>query len=280
MKAYHNPSRPMLALLGATLAISSSSLSQAAIGSYYVGVDTLQTIASGTYAGLANPNYQRLTFLYAHPNVVTPSSNHYHSKATLGYTGPYLGAGTATATSASNYVPEGSNPPLTLTIANGGLYDNKLISASQAGNGFSFLTLVDTGKIDGFAAGTPEHYMFNSSSGRWTGALTGADVHLKLVSLSAGLHVGDSTTLNLFSNPGDDLHLEDSFSFTPVFWMDANAANGNYTASFKLTDESGTFGDSGTFEYRFQVIPEPSSIAVLSLAGIAFGFRRNRGNRS
>jgi hypothetical protein len=274
--------RSFRSLLWAAAIVSGPSLAQGAIASYYVGVDTLQNIASGTYAGLPNPNYQRLTFLYAHSFEARPGINHYHSKGTQIYTGPNLGAGTAVTTSASNFVPEGANPPLVLSVANGGLYDNKLISAPIAGNAFSFLTLEDTGKLSGFAAGTGEHFMFNSSSGRWTGSLVGADVHLQLVSLSAGLNVGSSAALNLFVNPGDELHLEDSFSFTPVFWTDADAAVGTYTATFKLTDERGVgaLGDSGNFEYRFQVIPEPSSIAVLSVAGIAFGFRRKRANRS
>lgn len=249
-----------------------SHLASAATASYYVGVDGLQTIASGAYAGMANPNYNRLTLLFAHFES-NPSSNHYHSKGVQIYSGP---AGSPTViTSSSNYLPEGSNPPLVLSVASGGLYDGKLSSHPVSGNAFSDLTLQDTGKLDGFAAGSGESYMFNSSGGRWNGALTGADVHLQLVSLTAGLNVGTSTTLNLFSNPGDEHHLDESFSFNPVFWTDANAAPGDYIARFKLTDESGTFGDSGTFEYRFQVVPEPSSLLTACLGGLVL-LRRKR----
>lgn len=247
----------------------------AAFVSYYVGMDGLATIASGTYAGLSNPNYNRLTFLYAHVYPESPASNHYHSKGIQIYSGPNLGEGaTVTGTSSSNYVPEGTLPPLNLSFSSGGLYNGKLISAVESGNAFSALTLEDTGMLVGSAPGSGESVLFNSSGGRWNGPLTGADVHLELVSLTSGLNVGNTTTLNLFLNPGDNLHLDESFSFTPLFWTDANAAPGVYTAQFKLTDESGTFGDSGAFEYRFNVVPEPSSALFGAFGALALLRRR------
>ncbi len=280
MKSKNSPNKMSRIVLALTMSVAAISNAEAAFVSYYVGVDTLPTLASGAYSGLSNPNFNRLTFLYAHPNEVTPSSSHYHSKGIQIYTGPNLGEGlTATTTSANNFLPEGSNPPIPLMFASGGIYDGKLASQSIAGNPFSFLTIEDTGKLAGFGAGTPEHFMFNSSSGRWNGILAGADVHLELVNLSAGLNIGGfyegGEFLNLFAAPGDDLHLEDSFSFTPTFWTDADAAPGDYTAQFKLTDESDTFGESGTFEFRFTVVPEPSS-ALLGAVGALALLRRRR----
>ncbi|GAA5130919.1 PEP-CTERM sorting domain-containing protein [Luteolibacter yonseiensis] len=248
----------------------------AAFVSYYVGVDGLATIASGTYAGLSNPNLNRLTLLYAHVYPDTPASNHYHSKGVYRYTGPNLGEGqTSTEINPANYLPEGTAPPLLMTVGTGGLYDGKFVSAPEPGNPFSLSTIQDTGKLSGFSPGSGESILFNSGANRWNGSLIGADVHLELVSLSAGLNVGNSTVLNLFSSPGDNHHLDDSFSFTPVFWTDADASPGTYTAQFKLTDESGIFGDSGTFEYRFDVVPEPSS-ASLGAFGVLALFRRRR----
>jgi hypothetical protein len=253
------------------------------IAGYLVGVDGLATIASGTYAGLANPNYQRLTFLFAHTYVDTPASNHYHSKGIYRYTGPNLGSGTAVEVSTSNFLPEGNIAPVTLTLASGGAYDGKLVSAPiaepDARHPFSFFTIEDTGKLTGFVPGAPETILLNSSSGRWNGPLTGADVHLQLVSLTPGLNVGVGSLLNAFVNPGDDWHLEDSFSFTPTFWTELNATPGNYVAQFKLTDEAEIFGDSGTFEFRFEVpaaaIPEPSAFAALAGLG-ALGLAATR----
>lgn len=251
------------------------STGNSAFVSYYVGVDGLVSIASGTYAGLSNPNHNRLTFLYAHVYPDTPTSNHYHSKGVYRYTGPNLGEGqTSTEINPANYLPEGTASPLLMTVGIGGLYDGKFVSAPESGNPFSFHTIQDTGKLSGFTSGSGEDILFNSSSNRWNGSLAGADVHLELVSLSDGLNVGSSSILNLFANPGDSYHLDDSFSFNPVFWSDANAALGTYTAQFKLTDESGIFGDSGTFEYRFGVIPEPSSALLGALGAIALLRRR------
>jgi hypothetical protein len=257
------------------------------IGGYFVGVDGLASIATGTFAGLANPNYQRLTFLYAHTYEDTPASNHYHSKAIYRYDPASTFASPVVQQSPSNYVPEGAIAPLTLSLAAGGAYDGKLVSAplpeADPRHGFSFTTIEDTGALAGFGPTAPETILFNSSGGRWNGALTGADVHIVLVGLTAGLNVGVGLDLNAFENPGDDFHLADSFSFTPTFWTDFNATPGLYTAQFMLTDEEGIFGDSGTFEFRFEVaaapIPEPSTYAALAGLGmLGFAVLRRRRN--
>ncbi|RYD47021.1 MAG: hypothetical protein EOP83_28700, partial [Verrucomicrobiaceae bacterium] len=39
---------------------------EAALVSYYIGIDGQQTIATGEFAGQVNPNYNRVTLLYAH----------------------------------------------------------------------------------------------------------------------------------------------------------------------------------------------------------------------
>lgn len=254
------------------------------IASYIVGVDSRTTIPSGTYAGLNNPNHNRLTLLFAHTYVDTPASNHYHSKGVYVYTGPNLGASTATTVSSSNFLPEGTLPPLTLTLASGGFYDGKLVSAPIAdpldqNYAFSFLTLEDVDKLRGFGPTDPETILLDSSSGRWNGSLAGADVHLELVFRTPGLNIGVGALTNAFVNPGDDWHLEDSFSFTPTFWTEANVDIGTYIAQFKLVDENAVFGDSGTFEFRFQVIPEPSAAAALAgftALGLVATRRRHR----
>ncbi len=47
---------------------------------FYVGLDGFEILSTGTYAGLENPNYNRLTFLYVHRNENRPESSHFHSK--------------------------------------------------------------------------------------------------------------------------------------------------------------------------------------------------------
>ena len=56
------------ALGGALLALTAPAVQafDPAIASYFIGVDGQAIIPTGTYAGLPNPNHQRLTFLYAH----------------------------------------------------------------------------------------------------------------------------------------------------------------------------------------------------------------------
>ena len=256
---------------GALLSLASA---EAALVSYYVGVDGLQTIATGEFAGQANPNYNRLTFLYAHNNEATPASNHYHSKGIYRYQ-PGTGASPVIDQSPSNYLPEGTNPPLTFTTG-GGIYIGMTVAQEDPGNHSSLIDIRDTGDISSFAVGSGEHYMFNSSGGRYAGSLAGADIHLVLMSMSPGLNIGSDSAFSIgLTNPGDEFHLGDDVNFSPVFWLDENAAAGDYVARFKLVDEEGVFGDSGEFEFRYAVVPEPSA-ALLAGGAMLLGLVRRR----
>jgi hypothetical protein len=166
-------------------------------------------------------------------------------------------------------------------FAGSGLYAGTLASAvypdpADTNFPFSQLTLGQTGSLASFASGTGEAFLFNASSGRWTGSLNGGDIHLELVSLTPGLNVGSANSLNIMSVPGDDFHLGDDFEFTPTFWTAENATPGVYEAAFKLTDEAGLFGESGAFRYRVEVVPEPGTIALLVGAGVMFLVFRRR----
>lgn len=268
-------------------AVSCATLSakaDAASLSYFVGVDGLSTLTSGTYSGLANPNVGHLTFLWGHPSAENPASSHYHSKAIRTYTGP---AGSPTVVrSAGNYVPEGTNAPIKLS-AGSGVYAGKLViapydDAPGEPNLWANLTLGSTQALATAAAGTPEAFLFNSSAGRWNGTYADADVHWQLVSLTPGLHVGDASSLNVGLNaPGHERHLggsDDGFAFTPVLWTDATATPGTYEAVFRLTDESGTFGNSGDVRIVTQVVPEPAALTALAGLG-AIVLRRRRAAR-
>ena len=278
------PLRSILRSAGLALTVTAlTTHADAVVGSYYVGTDDLTTFTSGVYTGLSNPNFNRLTFLYAHPNEVTPSSSHYHSKAIYRYTGtPPSHTETFTV---SDYVPEGALPPIQLSIGTG-TYANKLLTNPYTNPAdpvydSSFLEIAATNSLNGFTSGTVEDFMFNSSSGRWNTLLDGdADLHIELVSLTPGLFIGGISTLDIgLNNPGDDHHLGGgNFTpFTPVLYTDEGAAPGIYEAKFKLTDESATYGDSGEFRVRVEVVPEPSS-ALLALVGASAMLirRRNR----
>lgn len=270
------------AVVAGALVAAVAAPARAELVSYYVGVDDLSTMSGGTYDGLPNPNHNRLTFLYAHTYPATPASNHYHSKATQVYTGPNLGASTAVTTSPSNYVPEGSRPPVRLSPGTG-TYAGKLVSnpytdTSDSSYHFSLFRMKSTQSLAGFAAGTGENYLFNASSGRWDSAFGGADLHLELVSLTPGLNVGSPAAQSIgLVNPGDELHLgspDANFSFTPTFWTAGDAPLGVYEAAFKFTDEEGLYGDSGTFRYRVEVVPEPAMLSLIPLGGLLLLRRR------
>lgn len=273
--------RPIL-LLAALVALA---LPARAEVHYFVGVDDLPTIASGTYAGLANPNFNRLTFLWGHPSEATPSSSHYHSKSIFVYTGPNLGASTATTTSPSNYVPEGTLEPLKLSLG-AGLYAGKLISnpytnVTDPAFNFSDLTIGSTQSLASAPAGSANQFLFDSSSGRWNSSYEDADLHFELVSLTPGLKIGGTSALDIgLNNVGDDYHLgegaeNNSFSFTPVLYTEGNASPGVYEAAFRLVDESGTFGSSGVVRIRTEVVPEPAT-ALLLFGGVALVALRRR----
>lgn len=258
-----------------TLALFAAAPLQAELVEYYVGRDNRTTPFNSPAApngdGLpysSNPNFNRLTLLYAHPNEMNPASNHYHGIGAYTYSGPSVAA-VLNDTNSNNRLPEVSTgqPPLELS-AGDGLYAGKLVSKAQAGVHYSDLRIRSVDSLSGFAAGTPEHYMFHSSADRWSQSLAGANVLLELVSITPGLNVGSISETNIF--PGGiggtyDLGPGAAIDFTPVFWTDGAAALGNYSAEFRLQDSAGTdFGDSGRFHLDFQVVPEPSTLLLIS----------------
>ncbi len=248
----------------------------AAVASYFIAVDGQATQPSGAYMGLANPNSQRLTLLYAHYDLDDPLyPHHYHSKGRYVNTGPNLGAGTSVTVSTSNFLPEAPRTHLMLGARSSGAYAGKISINEDTANHFSLLRMLDTGKLDTNVA--LENTLFNSSAQRWTGAITGADVHMVLTFATSGLNFGTDANPNaaLFSDP-DGQHLADDIDFKWVPWVDASAApDTEYIARFKLVDEEGIFGESGEFEYRFMTVPEPGS-ALLTGLGALLLMRRKR----
>jgi hypothetical protein len=53
---------------------------------FYIGVDSFDVLQSGDYAGLENPNSDRLTFLYSHVEE-DPTTNHFHGIGSYSYSG-------------------------------------------------------------------------------------------------------------------------------------------------------------------------------------------------
>ncbi|MGE3536622.1 MAG: all3515 family Zur-repressed PEP-CTERM protein [Candidatus Tectimicrobiota bacterium] len=263
------------------------SSAQAISTEFYVALDGLQTITSGVYAGLANPNAQRLTYLFAHPDPANPSTNHFHAIGAYSYTGP-ASSPTILSSNSNNRIPETftGQPPLPL-VAGTGNQAGHLVSQAIPGLEYSDLTIASIQALAGFAPNTPEWFLFNSSGGRWISPLTEAEIALELVAISPGLQLADSTGSVLLSQPGErySLGAGDTLAFTPVFVVEAATASAGstYSATLRLVDVSTASGhvpflESGTFNLDFVATPEPSTLALLSLGcgALAWLARRRR----
>lgn len=261
-------SRPRMLLAAVLMWMLMAAATQAAqVGGagYMVGRDRLETLATGTYAGRANPNFGRLTLLYNH-------GDHFHPIGAYSLTGP-AASPTVQQTNANNRLPEVSSlqPPLPLT-AGAGLYAGKNVSTGNDALEYGDLRMVAFDVLLDDAPGSPEAILANSSNGRYKAPIAGTRVGLQLVSVSAGLNVGDADTLNLLS-VGQTVEISDggTLDFEPIFWVDGGAAAGTYSAALRFVD-LGTSGAvlsmGGVFNLDFSApAPVPLPAAVWLLGG-------------
>ncbi len=251
---------------------------------YHVAVDKREVLTFGTYAGLANPNKDRLTFLrYNQQEVSDPTRTHYHSIGSYSYTGP-VDTSTVTNTNTNNQIPETFTGYAPLNLHPGsGPFAGKLISgipdtSPQSEHDYDRLEMRSVQDIADAVEPSPEFYLYNSSSGGWKTPLgTDTRVALELLGHSPGLAVAGLDGTVLLENDGDihEIGVGDDWSFTPVFWVDDDAALGTYSASFKLVDLNGSIAESGVFTLNFAVVPEPTTLGLaLGLGGLCCGRRR------
>jgi hypothetical protein len=245
---------------------------------YYVGLDGRAVIPTGTYAGLPNPNYGRLTFLFAHLNETDPTRNHYHGIGAYSYSGP-ADSPVINPTNANNRIPEiyTTQPPLPLFPGEGvhaGLWVSRPVPSLE----YSLLEWAPTDRIRDAASGSPEHYLFNSSGGRWTQSLEGTRLALQTIGLTPGLRVMDQTGATIFTGPGQTYVLGegDRFSFFPTFYT-LVAGESRYTASFRLIDLNGRVGDSGIFHFDFRPVPLPAAAWLMGAGLASLGLLARRG---
>lgn len=236
---------------------------------FYVGVDGFDVLQTGTYAGLENPNYDRLTFLSSHVEE-NPTTNHFHGIGAYSYSGS-VDNPVINSTNSNNRIPEPYTaiPPLTLQPGTG-IYTDRLVSM-PTGDEYSNLRIEPVASLQ--TEDDPgAQYLFNSSSGRWNNPLGDATIGLELVSSSSGLNIADEAGTSILSQVGDVYTIDsgDDFAFTPTFWTNATAPAGTYSATFRLQDlgsanDHVAFGESGTFSLDFQVeaVPEPSTLLGL-----------------
>lgn len=248
---------------------------------YHIGIDSLATISSGTYAGMANPNAGRLTLLYDH-------GDHYHGMGAYSYSGPAASA-VVRDTNANNRLPELSSRVSEATSsiplqAGSGAYAGRWVSTgvpeSAPTHGYSLLGMASIQALQGL--GPAAEVLYNSSSGRWKTAYADLQVGLQLVAASAGLQVGLGNDTDIFDQ-GDTFALGSSqtLQFLPTFHLAQTAAAGVYSASFRLVSLGGSTPalDGGVFHVDFSApapVPEPQAalLLALGLAGLAWHQRR------
>lgn len=180
---------------------------------FYIGVDNQITLTRGIYAGLANPNYNRLTLLVAHRE----GTPHFHGIGTYSYSGPSSNP-VVNPTNSNNRIPETSTglPPLSL-IAGKGIFQNSFVSAAT-GEEYSNLLMQSVATINN-SSDLGEQALFNSSGGRWNRSLGNANLSLQLLEISDGLTVANSLGQTILANAGDiyAIGTGDNFSFLPKF---------------------------------------------------------------
>ena len=250
------------------LAPTVSFVSRAEFVVNYIGIDSQQPIAFGVYSGLPNPNFGRLTFLYAHSYELTIANNHYHGIGQWTYFGP-TNAVVVTNSNSGNRIPEVYTglPPLTLVSAptNFPAFAGRLVSL-RTDEHYSDRRLRPTWDLKQYPTNTAEYAMFISSAGTRANSLAGIKPALQLVSKTAGLSIGVSTNASLLNNPGDQLTLGegDSWEAWPLFSTADDAAPGTYSATFKLVDLNAAdpaTTESGLFHLDFRV-PDAPTLAI------------------
>ena len=268
---------------------------------YFFGRDITPKVISGAhvdpgFVGLDNPNYNRLTFLYAHwVSLTFPASNanHYHGTSRYEYE---WNNGIPTVVSHQhdgNLIPGISDlltDSLKLTPGSGA-YAGKLVSyqypeSVDPSGHYSNMTTRGTaylGDTSTFPLNSAQNRLYNGNFGKYTGSLAGSNLAMELVSITPGLHVGIGDDIDIFDGGSISPGLGDAgavnWQFSPVFWVDQGTTPQTYTAEFRLKDlNSATTGylDSGEYGFVFTSVPEPASLGVLAIGGLSLLQRRRR----
>jgi len=242
-----------------------------------IGRDNLQTLTSGTYTGLPNPNYNRLSLLFPHLHNPVSTSG-LHAIGIYSYTGPAINA-TIISTNTNNRLPEiGKAPALPLTPGTG-VFTNKMVSGKTEDNMYSDLKMKPLDHLTDDLADPFVQAIYNAGNGRWNQLLgDDASISVELVAVSPGLGIANEQGQNLFNTVGDTYLIGqgDHFSFTPIFYASPSTTDQNYSASFRILDTNTNNNrtpwlSSGTFSINVQAtaVPEPSNfVASLALLGM------------
>lgn len=242
-----------------------------------VGVDKAEILNRGTYVGLPNPNYNRLSLLFPHQHEPVESSG-FHGIGVYGYTG--LVDSPIVSTSTNNQLPETWYDQLTLPLVTGtGVFEGKKITLKTDEHMYSDLKTKPVAHLEEDLDDTYVNAIYHSGGDRWNSLLGDeTTIALELVSITEGLGVANSLGEDLFDSVGDNyiIGTGDYFTFTPTFYVSKFAPIQTYSATFKLLDVTEDpnhipFGESGTFTLNFEPQPIPEPITILG-ASTALGF--------
>lgn len=256
---------------------------------WFIGRDTLTTISAGPFAGQANPNLNRIVFLYGHQYETTPEINHFHGKSTYTYYretvgGPVLIADTNVRVDANgvgigfnNVLPEDVGVTVRLFPGSGTLAGSFVTGLTDGNVAWEDQRVRPAAWLSGFAAGTPERNLWdNLGTTRYQGSLGSANLALEIVELSPGLSVWNTDLAVQADAAGERVVLgTGNFLAEPTFAF-AGGAGQSASALFRIVDTTGGLANSGTVRMNFQAVPEPASLAVLGFGGLALLRRRRR----
>ncbi|WP_227875697.1 all3515 family Zur-repressed PEP-CTERM protein [Aphanothece sacrum] len=277
---------PVVAL--SLLSSSQITLAQVHFGHHHmvVGRDSLEILMGDTnpYAGLPNPNYNRLSLLFPHPHE-PPELSHFHGIGIYSYTGD-VSSPTILNTNTNNQLPEirFNLPPLPL-VPGTGAFKGKMVSIKTEDNIFSDLTTKPVAHLASAADPLSPDYdpyiagVYHTSNDRWNGLLgDDATIYWELVNITPGLKVADSNGQTLLSKVGDKTFIGkgDNFAFKPYFYAPKMSIDKNYSATLKFVDINEDNGrtpwlESGEFTINFQAESVPEPLTILGV-GTALGF--------
>jgi hypothetical protein len=228
---------------------------------FFVAVDNLETLTTGTFAGLPNPNFGRLTLLVAHRSADDPSENHFHAIGAVSYVSVEGGGQKVIETSTNNRIPEISTGQLPLQLLPRSLLEqrakrNASLVSHPTESEYSHLKIESIQVLKDFDPASPEGLLFHSSGGRWTTPLDGAIVALQPISVTPGLRIANEAGKEISSVRVYELGEGNTFSFFPTYSTKHSADVGNYSATFKLVDARSTgtpLEESGRFTFDFRV---------------------------
>lgn len=252
-----------------------------------LGIDGRSEISSGTYAGLANPNYNRLTLLFPHleSNI---ADNHFHAIGAYSYTGDVSNP-TVISTNTNNQIPEywTNLPPISL-IPGTGIFEGKLVNEIVEGNTETNYTNLKIALVRDLVDELNDpaiEALFNSSNGAWPSSIGDATIALELVDITQGFSVATADGQDMFTGVGDlfTIGSGDDFRFTPTFYA---TTGGKHSATFRLVDVNSSssytpLSSSGTFRINFQSTSEPSTyLSLLALGLVGFLSKFNTASKN